>query len=62
MFPPEEQSVIRLRLADTLQAVISQRLLPRADGNGRAAALEILMCTGTVAAVGTLGIPGFAMV
>ncbi len=47
MFPPEEQAVIRLRLADTLQAVISQRLLPRADGNGRAAALEILMCTGT---------------
>ena len=47
MFPPEEQTVIRLRLADTLQAVISQRLLPRADGNGRAAALEILMCTGT---------------
>ncbi len=47
MFPPEEQAVIRLRLADALQAVISQRLLPQADGKGRAAALEILMCTGT---------------
>jgi twitching motility protein PilT len=47
MFPPEEQVAIRLRLADALQAVISQRLLPKADGNGRAAALEILMCTGT---------------
>jgi twitching motility protein PilT len=47
MFPPEEQTVIRLRLADALQAVISQRLLPQADGKGRAAALEILMCTGT---------------
>jgi twitching motility protein PilT len=47
MFPPEEQTVIRLRLADALQAVISQRLLPQADGHGRAAALEILMCTGT---------------
>lgn len=47
MFPPEEQAAIRLRLADALQAVVSQRLLPRADGNGRAAALEILMCTGT---------------
>jgi twitching motility protein PilT len=47
MFPPEEQAVIRLRLADALQAVVSQRLLPQADGKGRAAALEILMCTGT---------------
>jgi twitching motility protein PilT len=47
MFPPEEQGIIRLRLADALQAVVSQRLLPQADGKGRAAALEILMCTGT---------------
>jgi twitching motility protein PilT len=47
MFPPEEQAVIRLRLADALQAVVSQRLLPLADGKGRVAALEILMCTGT---------------
>jgi len=47
MFPPEEQGIIRLRLADTLQAVVSQRLLPRANGTGRAAALEILICTGT---------------
>jgi len=47
MFPPEEQAAIRLRLADALQAVVSQRLLPQADGKGRAAALEILMCTGT---------------
>ena len=47
MFPPEEQAVIRLRLADALQAVVSQRLLPQADGKGRAAALELLMCTGT---------------
>jgi len=47
MFPAEEQGIIRLRLADALQAVVSQRLLPQADGKGRAAALEILMCTGT---------------
>ena len=47
MFPPEEQEVARLRLAEALQAVISQRLLPRADGKGRAAALEILIATGT---------------
>src|SRR5713101_8309430 len=45
MFPPEEQEIARLRLSEALQAVISQRLLPRADGKGRAAALEILIAT-----------------
>jgi twitching motility protein PilT len=48
MFPPEEQGIARVRLSDALQAVISQRLLPRADGAGRAAALEVMICTGTV--------------
>jgi twitching motility protein PilT len=48
MFGPEEQEVARVRLADALQAVISQRLLPRADGKGRAAALEIMICTATI--------------
>ena len=48
MFPLEEQEVARLRLAEALQAVVSQRLLPRADGHGRVAAVEILICTGTV--------------
>jgi len=47
MFPAEEQGIARLRLAEALQAVVSQRLLPRADGQGRAAALEILLCTAT---------------
>ena len=47
MFPPEEQEVTRLRLAETISAVISQRLLPRADGKGRVAAVEILIATGT---------------
>src|SRR5213594_3231241 len=47
MFPPEEQEVARLRLAEALQAVVSQRRLPRADGKGRAAALEVMLCTGT---------------
>jgi twitching motility protein PilT len=46
MFPAEEQGVARLRLSEALQAVVSQRLLPRADGKGRVAALEILICTG----------------
>jgi len=47
MFPPEEQEIARLRLSEALHAVVSQRLLPRADGQGRAAALEVLLATGT---------------
>ncbi|HEX9692147.1 MAG TPA: PilT/PilU family type 4a pilus ATPase [Gemmatimonadales bacterium] len=45
MFPPEEQDVVRVRLADSITAVISQRLLPKADGVGRAAAVEVLIAT-----------------
>jgi twitching motility protein PilT len=48
MFPAEEQEGARLRLCEALQAVVSQRLLPRADGHGRVAAVEILICTGEV--------------
>ncbi len=48
MFPPEEQAVVRVRLADTLHAVVSQRLLKRADGKGRAAALEVMIVTATI--------------
>ena len=48
MFPTEEQEVVRIRLADSLQCVISQRLLPRADENGRAAAIEIMIATPTI--------------
>jgi twitching motility protein PilT len=48
MFPPEEQEVVRIRLAESLAAVISQRLLPRADGKGRAAAVEVMMVTPTI--------------
>src|SRR6201989_2120604 len=40
MFPPEEQEVVRIRLSETLNSVVSQRLLPRADGQGRAVAAE----------------------
>jgi len=41
MFEPEEQEQVRLRLADTLRWVVSQRLAPRISG-GRAALLEIM--------------------
>jgi len=45
MFPAEEQTIVRVRMADSLHAVVSQRLLPRKDGHGRAAALEIMVVT-----------------
>jgi twitching motility protein PilT len=48
MFPPEEQEVVRVRLADSLHAIVSQRLLPKKNGTGRAAALEIMINTPTV--------------
>lgn len=48
MFPPEEQDVVRIRLAESLHAVISQRLLPRADGRGRIVAAEVMLATPTI--------------
>lgn len=47
MFPPEEQDVVRVRLAESLTAVVSQRLLPKRSG-GRAAALEVMIVTPTI--------------
>jgi len=44
-FPPEEQESARVRLADSLHAIVSQRLLTRTDGKGRVAALEVLVAT-----------------
>lgn len=48
MFPAEEQDTVRIRLADSLAGVISQRLLPRADGQGRVVAAEVMVCTATI--------------
>ena len=48
VFTPDEQAAVRQRLADNLRATISQRLLPRADGKGRAVALEIMIVTGMI--------------
>jgi twitching motility protein PilT len=45
VFPPPEQKQIRLQLASTLKAVISQRLVRKADGIGRAPAVEVLVAT-----------------
>ncbi|HEY7767491.1 PilT/PilU family type 4a pilus ATPase [Longimicrobium sp.] len=47
-FPTDEQNTVRLRLSDALHGVISQRLLPRAEGQGRAVAAEVMLRTGTI--------------
>jgi twitching motility protein PilT len=48
VFPPDQQGQIRVMLATTLQAVVTQQLLPSADGHGRAAAVEVLIATPAV--------------
>lgn len=42
VFPPHQQQQIRVQLANVLEAVISQQLIPKADGSGRVAAFEVL--------------------
>jgi len=42
-FPSTQQNMINMQLANSLQAVISQRLLPRADGKGRVLAYEVCL-------------------
>lgn len=42
LYPKNEEQVIRTRLAQTFRYIVSQRLIPRADGRGRYAAVEIL--------------------
>jgi len=48
VFPPYQQKQVRQQLASVLKGVISQRLVPRADGKGRVPACEVLVVTGTV--------------
>ncbi|MGD8374530.1 MAG: type IV pilus twitching motility protein PilT [Acidobacteriota bacterium] len=45
VFPPHQQKQIRLQLAAVIKAIISMRLVPRADGAGRVPAVEILRVT-----------------
>jgi twitching motility protein PilT len=47
VFPPEEQSMVRVRLSETLVGVVSQRLLPR-QPSGRVAAVEVMVVTPTI--------------
>ncbi len=48
VFPSAEQAIVRMRLSETLQSVISQRLLPKADGTGRVVACEIMRQTKSI--------------
>ncbi len=45
VFPPHQQRQVRLQLGNILKAVISQRLIPRATGQGRVAAVEVMVNT-----------------
>jgi twitching motility protein PilT len=45
MFPKSQEHIIRMRLAGAFRFIVSQRLIPRADGRGRVAAVEILRST-----------------
>src|SRR5688500_3284153 len=45
VFPKNEERVIRTRIAQSFRYIISQRLIPRSDGSGRMAAIEILKST-----------------
>jgi twitching motility protein PilT len=48
MFPPHEKTFLCQRLSGALRAIVAQKLVPRADGQGRVAACEVLICTPTV--------------
>ncbi len=48
VFPPYQHKQVRIQLASVLKAVISMRLLPKADGNGRVPAVEVLVATTTI--------------
>jgi twitching motility protein PilT len=45
VFPPHQQKQVRLQLASVLKAVVSQRLIPRCDSDGRVPAVEVMIST-----------------
>ncbi|WP_242511561.1 type IV pilus twitching motility protein PilT [Pengzhenrongella frigida] len=48
-FPPYEQKQVRIALAQSLRGIVSQRLVRKADGNGRQAVVEVMVNTGRTA-------------
>jgi twitching motility protein PilT len=51
VFPPHQQTQIRVQLANSLKSVIAQVLLPRKDGKGRVACRELMIVTPAIAAM-----------
>jgi len=49
VFPVDQREQIRIMVSESLRGIVSQQLVPRADGKGRALAMEILMNTPAVA-------------
>ncbi|HVP57793.1 MAG TPA: PilT/PilU family type 4a pilus ATPase [bacterium] len=47
-FPPHQHQEVRFLMSTCLEAIISMRLVPRADGQGRVPAVEVMIATGTV--------------
>lgn len=45
VFPPHQQQQVRIQLASVIEGIISQQIVPRADGKGRVGAFEILVAT-----------------
>jgi twitching motility protein PilT len=48
VFPPYQQKQVRLQIASILVAIVSMRLIPRADGKGRVPAVEVLVATNRI--------------
>lgn len=48
VFPPYQQQQVRIQLAGVMKGIISQQLLPKIGGNGRIAALEIMVATNAI--------------
>jgi len=48
-FPPHKQKQVRIALAGALKGIVCQRLVPRADKEGRIAALEVMVANGRIA-------------
>jgi twitching motility protein PilT len=49
VFPTDQREQIRIMVSESLRGILSQQLVPRADGNGRVLALELLVNTPAVA-------------
>ncbi|MEK6683347.1 MAG: type IV pilus twitching motility protein PilT [Nitrospirota bacterium] len=48
VFPPYQQKQVRMQLASVLKGVVSMRLVPKSDGNGRVPAVEVMIATQTI--------------